>query len=144
MNSCNKSTNFLQVLAITESLLCAAQWPHWRRSGHQEKYHTHKTSNPIWPGCICIWTPWCAGQEVKQAAEPVAPRITLPTLLSTFPWRHWCSSSAKCIRSPSKSNGGNPKPADECAPSLASEGPGEKVLCSPLPPHSPDVPASPA
>lgn len=27
MNSCNRSTNFLQVLAIAEALLWAARWP---------------------------------------------------------------------------------------------------------------------
>lgn len=83
----------------------------------------------------------CAGQEVKQAAEPVEPRITLPALFSPFPWRALVLQL--CIPSPAKSKGENPKPAGECAPSLASEAPGEKVLCLSLPTHSPDVPASP-
>lgn len=30
-NSCNRSTNFLQVLAVTKALLWAARWPRWRR-----------------------------------------------------------------------------------------------------------------
>lgn len=89
MNSCNKSTNFLQVLAITEPLLCVAQWPHWTRFGHQERDHTHKNPNPqlarAEPCGLCLHlnsslSPWCAGQEVKQAAEPVVPRITLAAL----------------------------------------------------------------
>lgn len=82
----------------------------------------------------------CAGQEVKQAAEPVVPRVTLPALFSPFPWR--LLMLQLCIPSPDKSKGENPKPAGESAPSLASEAPGEKVLCSSLPTHSPDVPAS--
>lgn len=126
MNKCNKSTNFLQVSAITEALLCADQWPQWRRFGHQEKYHTQEPQpHPARAGpCgLCLHpspslSPWCwAGGGA--GSEPVVPRAgdALCRAGALMPQEQW----------------GEPKPAGERAPSLVSEAPGETVLCSPLP-----------
>lgn len=98
---------------------------------------THKNFNPIKSGQnICIWTHPCLvdvlGRKWSRLQSQGYPES--PSLPSPAPshGEHWCSSSAKSMPSPAKSNGGNPKPAGDCAPSSASEAPGEKVLCSPL------------
>lgn len=85
--------------------------------------------------------PWCAGQGAKQAAEPLGTQRLAPCPLQHIPVEGVMLQLCKVHPLPGQEQWGNPQPAREHTSSLASEAPGEQVLCSLA--TLAEVPASP-
>lgn len=111
-NSCNRSTNFLQVLAVTKALLWAARWPRWRRFDQSPgKYCTIKKNTlsskgtALWAGFASKLILVVLGWEQSRLQSCWVPRAMLPPHSSISLRRVWCCSFANCIPFPVKSNG---------------------------------------